>query len=118
MRAQGSDELYVEGFEVALGSLQERLCKALGVGGAHAEFRKLETEEVQVMKDARENGDGSDVDRGSRDDGGDQAVSRRIIFDQGSAGGEGGLYFFEREIGGRFERSVFAFVSGQLAKGA
>ena len=76
---------------MALGGLKQRLLEALRVGGAHAEFGKLEAEKVQEMEDAGENGDGSDLDGIARNDGGDQAVARRIVFDERGIGRDGGL---------------------------
>jgi len=91
MRAQRGDELRVESFQMALCSVKQRLLEALGVGGAHAEFGELEAEKLQEMKDAGENSDGSDVDGIAGDDGGDEAVAGRIIFDESGIGGENRL---------------------------
>lgn len=60
---------------MALRGLKQRLFKALCVGGAHAELRELEAKKMQEMSDARENGDGSDFDGISGDDGGYEAVA-------------------------------------------
>ena len=70
------------------------------------------------MDDAGENSDRSDFDGVSSDDGGDEAISRRVVFDERGIGGDGGLQLFERKIRGGFESGVFAFVGGQFAQGA
>ena len=60
---------------MALGGLEEGLLEALCVGGAHAEFRELEAEEMQEMEDAGDNGDRSNFDGIAGDHGGDQAIT-------------------------------------------
>lgn len=71
VRAQWGDQFRIESFEMALGGLEQGLRETLRVGFAHAEFGELETEEVQEMNHARENGDGLDLYGTARDDGGD-----------------------------------------------
>ena len=61
---------------MALSGLEQWLREALRVGFAHAEFGELETEEVQEMDHAGENGDGLDLDGIACNDGGDQAIAR------------------------------------------
>src|SRR5579863_7173642 len=103
---------------MALGGLEQGLREALRVGCAHSEFGELETEEMEEMNHTGENGDGLDLDGIARNDGGDQAIARRIVFDESRVHGDGGLQFLEREIGRRFESSVLAFVGGEFAKSA
>src|SRR5580658_9782570 len=103
---------------MALRGFEKRLLEALRVSCAHAEFGELEAEQVEKMEHAGANGDGLSFDGASGDDGGDQALSGCIVFDEGGVGGEGSLQFFEGEIGGACESGVFAFVRGQLAKSA
>ena len=76
---------------MAVSSLKQWPLKALRVGSAHAEFRKLEAEKVEEMKDAGENGDGSDFDGILSDHGGNEAVSRRVVLDESSVSWDGGL---------------------------
>src|ERR1700675_4394330 len=73
---------------------------------------------MQEMKDARENGDGSDFDGISSDHGGYETVSRRIVFDESGIGGDGGLQFVEGKIRRGFEGGVFALVRRQFPEGA
>src|SRR5580704_8119660 len=118
MSAQRCDQFGVEDFQMAVSGLKQWLFEALRVGGTHAEFRKLESEKVKEMKDAGENSDGSNFDGILGDHGGNEAVSRRVVFDERSSGGDGGLQSAQGKISRGFEGGVFAFVRRQFPQGA
>src|SRR5271156_6938821 len=102
---------------MTMGRLKQWLFEALRVGRAHAEFRKLETEKLQEMKDAREDRDGRDIDGISGDYGGYEAISRRIVFDERSIGGNSGLFFFEGKNRRGFGGGGLAFVGREFPPG-
>src|SRR5579859_360086 len=110
--------LRVERFEMVLRGVKQRLFEPLRVGRAHAKFRKLESQQLQEMKDAREDGDGRDFDVISGDNGGNEPVSRRIVFDESCAVRESGLQFFEGKTRRSFQRGVFTLLRGQLTQRA
>src|ERR1700751_2334901 len=79
------DELGVKPLEMTQRGAQQRLLELLRIFCAQAKFRKLESEQLQDLRNARGQGNGRDLDVIARDKESQQAISRRIVFNERSA---------------------------------
>jgi len=116
--AKRRDQLVVERFQVALRGSQERIFKPADVFAAHAELGQLKAQQLENMSDPREHGHGENADFLARNNGSDEAVACREIFDQGCARRERGLQLFDGKIRGSFQRRVFALTRGKFTQGS
>ena len=116
-RVQRGDEFAIERFQMALGRAQERLFKPLHIIIAHAKFRDLKTQQLQEVRDARNQGHRENLGSITRYDGGNHLVAGNKVLNQSRLMWQDSLEFLQRKIGRRFQGRVFSFVSRQFTQG-
>ena len=80
--AQRSEQLVVERSQVGQCGIQQWFLEALRISGANAKLRKLKPQKVQKMGYSRYQAHRHYLNRFGIDQDRDQAIPRRIVFDQ------------------------------------
>src|SRR5258708_19964847 len=108
------DQLLVERLEMSERGAKKGLREAVCIRGTHTEFRKLKSQEMQQVRNARDHADGNNLHARAADQRREQPVARRVVLYQPRSNRQAGLQLRYGKIPRRLHPPIFPSLTCQL----